>query len=294
MAGLPTKTDLNGTPNEGVFKTAIGELYDYLERAGGFVPTNIEISASVATNDLTVALKTAEGTDPASSDSVQIAFRDQTLTNGNVEIVDFVSAKSITAEAGATFGLDSGEAGYIFVVAAYDGTTKAIGLTRQMPDEGVLHTTTAISTSADSENVIYTPTAMTDAAIRMIGRIKITHGASVWDSAPSEITVHGSRVSAEPLVYTGHVGSDGSTGNDLPAGWSAVRAGSGQYTVTHNLGLSSSTDMHITIEAINATGLYDYLAATSTNDFSPRFRTDAGTLTDTPFFFTATLPHRHR
>lgn len=37
-------------------------------------------------------------------------------------------------------------------------------------------------------------------------------------------------------TYAGHVGSDGSTGNSLPAGWSASRSSLGIYLITHNLG----------------------------------------------------------
>lgn len=45
-------------------------------------------------------------------------------------------------------------------------------------------------------------------------------------------------------IFRGYVGADGTTGNRLPAGWSAVRtggAGSGAYEVTHNLGLADLT-----------------------------------------------------
>lgn len=44
-------------------------------------------------------------------------------------------------------------------------------------------------------------------------------------------------------TYAGYVGSDGSTGNDLPTGWTAAQDATGLYTVTHNLG---STDYFVT------------------------------------------------
>ena len=54
-------------------------------------------------------------------------------------------------------------------------------------------------------------------------------------------------------VYAGYVGSDGTTGNRLPAGWSAS-GGGGTYTVTHNLGLSNGLDLSYAVSVINSSG----------------------------------------
>lgn len=149
---------------------------------------NISISASVASNDLTVALKTYDGGDPAATDPGLLGLRGRPVTDGGFEIISFTAAASVTLPATGTLSFANSEAGYIFVYLAYDGTNKEVGLTRLPLDEGVLHSTTAIGTGSDSVNVLYTTTGLTDAAVRLIGRIKITHGSSVWDSAPTEET----------------------------------------------------------------------------------------------------------
>ena len=56
----------------------------------------------------------------------------------------------------------------------------------------------------------------------------------VWDDVAGDFAFVPVFVPAN-VTYSGFVGSDGTTGNDLPTGWSAVRNSLGKYTLTHDL-----------------------------------------------------------
>src|SRR5688572_18531944 len=60
---------------------------------------NVGISASVGSNNLTVALKTAAGTDPSSTDPLSVIFRSTTLTSGVNVSVDYSAAASVVLPA---------------------------------------------------------------------------------------------------------------------------------------------------------------------------------------------------
>lgn len=91
-------------------------------------------------------------------------------------------------------------------------------------------------------------------------------------------------------VYPGYVGSDGTTGNRLPAGWSASKVATGQYDVTHNLGLADGTRLSYTGIPYNSSGnLHVEDRGGSTGNIMKLQTPNAGTgtLTDTAFFFIA-------
>lgn len=162
------------------------------------------IDASVASDDLTVSIESSDGSALSSTNTVTFRFRSNTLTSGVYQNVTFNAATSITLPAGGTMGFSNSETGYIHVYACYDGTNKEVGLARRVLDEGIFHSSTAIGTGSDSASPLYTTTALTNAAIRLIGRIKIAYGTAVWDSAPTEVTVWTSGMSTEIKgSYTG-------------------------------------------------------------------------------------------
>lgn len=85
--------------------------------------------------------------------------------------------------------LTSGEIGYIYKYLVDDGSTQALGIIKKaILDESLLHNTTAIGTGSDSDNVLYTTSAMSNAAVRLIGRSLIQAGmnaAGDWPNAPT-------------------------------------------------------------------------------------------------------------
>lgn len=98
------------------------------------------------------------------------------------------------------------EKGSFYIYECDNGTIRETGLAKlAIFDESKLHNTTAISTGADSDNVLYTTTAMTNAAVRLTGRVDITTGAVAgeWDNEDTRIALetpgvqHGTQIISE-------------------------------------------------------------------------------------------------
>ena len=127
------------------------------------------------------------------------------LTAGAVYFVraPTTNAYEVSATAGGaainTSGSQSGvhtasyaEKGSIYIYECDNGTIRETGLCKlALFDESRLYSTTAISATADSDNVLYTTTAMTDAAVRLTGRVDITAGAVAgeWDNEDTRIAL---------------------------------------------------------------------------------------------------------
>lgn len=85
-------------------------------------------------------------------------------------------------------------------------------------------------------------------------------------------------------IYAGHIdGSDGST-ISLPTGWSAVRDGTGAYTVTHNLGLGENG--YVVVASMrDTTSGYAVVEDISNNDFEVEVYDNSGSANDEDFTF---------
>lgn len=203
------------------------------------------IDASVASDDLTVSIESSDGSALSSTNTVTFRFRSNTLTSGLYQNVTFNAATSITLPATGTMGFSNSENSYIHVYACYDGTNKEIGLVRLPLDEGILHSTTAIGTGSDAVSTLYTTTGLTNAAVRLIGRLKIVHGTAVWDAAPTEVIVWQPEMSKEIKgSYTGTLtgfGTDPSITVNFSINGDVVTLATGTATET-----SDATTMTIT------------------------------------------------
>ena len=154
---------------------------------------NIGIAASVATAALTVAFKTKALTDASSSDPIQIAFRNATLTTGDYVVRSGTAAASVVAPSGATLGFTASQTGYLYVYALDNaGTIEAVLSGSNHWDTSTVQSTTAIDATADSGSVLYSTTARTNVPIRYIGKIKIQTGAVAgeWDNEDTVVTLY--------------------------------------------------------------------------------------------------------
>jgi hypothetical protein len=92
-------------------------------------------------------------------------------------------------------------------------------------------------------------------------------------------------------VFFGHVGSDGSTGNSLPAGWSASRLSLGVYLITHNLG-DADYGIVATMGSVNQAGrtqVSHFNKAANDVEIHWYNQTDGPAFTDVPFDFSLKL-----
>lgn len=155
---------------------------------------NGEIRATVASNNLTIALKVnspTSGSDPSTSDTnVGTGFQN-TVTAGAYRNHLMNSARSIVVPSGGTLGCESGVDCYLYVYLV-DITGSAsgveVGVSRKIFDEGTFVTTTAVSGSSSSAFLIYATTAASTRPVRLIGRILINEAsAGVWATAPTRV-----------------------------------------------------------------------------------------------------------
>jgi len=158
---------------------------------------NLAVSTSVAANALTIAIKTAAGTDPTTNDSVSISFRSATATSGSYNTRSVTSATSLVISSGSTLGTVSGVAANLYVYALDNAGTVELAVSSYLFHDNSLQSTTAEGGSggADSATVLYSTTARTDVPVRLIGIINITEPtAGTWSLNATTIT-------SDPIGY---------------------------------------------------------------------------------------------
>ena len=176
-----------------------------------FLIDNLEISTSRAAGAETIALKTAAGTDPSGADKIKIGFRDATAGTGAYSVLELTATTSIVISSGSTLGATSGTIFRLWLVGFNDAGTFRLGVIKCALTDGVyglqenvLESSTAEggAGAADSSGVIYTGTAVTSKAMRVLGYLEYTlTAAGTWDAAPSLINLYsqGDRLPGETV-----------------------------------------------------------------------------------------------
>jgi hypothetical protein len=174
------------------------------------------ISASVASNALTI-----------SASALNLDFRSTTLGSGTVTTVAGTPA-NLVISSGSTLGTVNAVASRIVVIALNNAGTielAAVNISggNQLDETNLISTTAEGGAgAADSANVIYSTTARTSVAYRVIGYIESTQAtAGTWATTPSTIQGQGGQALAS-LSSLGY----GQTWTDL----TASRALSTTYT----------------------------------------------------------------
>jgi len=154
---------------------------------------NVSISAICSSNNLVIGIKQGDvSTDHTSASPGYVAMKDLTPGTSIYTVMKVDAAMSLTVPNGATLGTFDGHESWLYVYLAREGGTTfnndALCISHTILDEGKLHSAVAISTGADSNNVIYSTNTVTNKTMRMIGRIKITQAtAGTWVTQPSEV-----------------------------------------------------------------------------------------------------------
>lgn len=244
--------------------------------------SNISISASVAASALTIALKGADGANCSATNKGRICFRSATLTSGLFVQRTIGAALSLVISSGSTLGHAASVAHDIYIYAIDNaGTVEPAVSSHGFWDEGVLQSTTAEggAGAADSSAVLYSATARTNVAVRLIGKListQVTPGT--WATAPSN--VHGlpavTPVVARANLTTAQTGITNKvipfnvvnkdTVNGFSAGVYTVKS-PGDYFATGNTtmgNLDGATDAKIQIRK-NGTVVADSFAAKHTS-----------------------------
>jgi hypothetical protein len=150
------------------------------------VPQIQPISASVAANALTI-----------SASALTLDFRSTTLTSGTVTTVSGTPA-NLVISSGSTLGTVSATQSRIVVLALNNAGTIELAAVNisggtNLTETNLLSTTAEGGAgAADSASVVYSTTARTSLAYRVIGYIESTQAtAGTWATAPSTIQGYG-------------------------------------------------------------------------------------------------------
>lgn len=205
---VPSSTFVAGTGISltGVNPTTISSVSVATASDPGSI-TNCTLSAAVAGNALTVALKTQGGIDPTPGSPCSISFRNAAQATGDYAPVNAIVPTSFTtATSGSTFGATNNQPFRLWITAWNNGGTIVLGVSRQSSptnifsiEEGVLQSSTACNAcgTATTAGVFYTTAALTNKAIRILGYMDWANGlptAGTFISGPTTIQLMGTGV----------------------------------------------------------------------------------------------------
>ena len=190
-----------------------GNYYEVARRSNSLLSDpqelqNVALSAGVATNALTISLKTKAGNDPSGSDPCRISFRHPTITTGTYNTRTVSTAKSVVISNGSTLGAITSEFLRLWVIALDAESVSAgagveIGVYQAFSHadtglsgilEGSLQSSTAEGGlgGADSAQTLYSTTARASVPIRVLAYVEVQIGTSgAWSNSPSVVQVMG-------------------------------------------------------------------------------------------------------
>ena len=168
---------------------------------------NGHLVASAVAGVLTIAVKNSAGDDPSTANPVKAVFRSATATDGALTVITLTAANSFVISSGSNYNFVTNIPGRVWVVAFNDSSTFRLGginclsiaqsngsgfnVTAIYPlRDDVLASSTAEggAGAADGSGVIYTGTAVTSKAMRVLGYLEWSSGmtAGTW-IAPTKI-----------------------------------------------------------------------------------------------------------
>jgi hypothetical protein len=159
---------------------------------------NLGFSASVSSNALTVTMLGANGSAISATNPVTVPFRNATAATGTPSNLTVTSAQSIVISSGSTMGFTSGVIGRLWIVGFNDAGTFRLGLVNALSGTSIMYLRDGIFSStaeggagaADSAQVIYTGTAVTSKAMKILGYLEATEAtAGTWATAPSLLQI---------------------------------------------------------------------------------------------------------
>lgn len=214
---------------------------------------NLGLFTSVAANALTINITDRNNTTPGTgANAVRVGFRNATLTNGTFSEIQINSARSLVISSGSTLGQASGAPAVIYVYLINNAGTLEVAASGTLyPEVGVISTTAEGGAGAADSNVtMYSATARTNLAYRLVGRITNTQAtAGTWASAGTVLAVGNFGTLKATLAPTIQKFTSGSGTYTAPSGVLHLRVravgggggGAGSSTTAANNGGSGGT-----------------------------------------------------
>lgn len=180
--------------------TSLGTVTTTTQSAGDNstkLATTAYVDAAAASKPLMGSITAAANTPAANGmrftvNAQSIDFRNATITTGGVVTRTVAAAINADVVSTATLGTASGVSERIAVLAIDNAGTVEVAVVNArgttILDETQLISTTALSASATSANVIYSTTARTNVPFRVMGFVDSTQTvAGTWSAAPTQI-----------------------------------------------------------------------------------------------------------
>lgn len=223
--------------------------------------TNVGLSASVGSNNLTINLKQADGsTDGTSVSPITIGFRSSTLSTGSYVQRTVTGALSFVLHGGSTLGRTFNSVPVrMFIYAIDNAGTVELGTSSTRFDENQLVTTVAEGGgTATNSRTLYTTTARSNVAIRLIGILDSTQTSTNWTVSPSLLQPTTWDAAVQPITFRATISSGPNISNTtttMLTSWStssisdlgSYNSGTytsyvaGQFLIKARLAFSSST-----------------------------------------------------
>lgn len=151
---------------------------------------NYSVSTSVGASALTISLKTQSGAAPSAASPIKIPFTAATSAGAAQQSVGSVtSALSITISSAATLGCKSALPCRIYLYALLNSGTVELAVSQsQSFDEGIALSTTLMSGTSTSAQIMYSTTARASVFVKRLAVITATEAtAGTWATLPSTI-----------------------------------------------------------------------------------------------------------
>lgn len=209
---------------------------------------NLTLTGIVATNALTIAVKTSAGTDATATDPATVPFRSATSATGTYAQRVISAALSMSIPSATTIGTLSGIAHILYVYLIDNAGTLELAVSLALFDEGTVQSSTAVS-GGTAAGTLYSTAARTSKAIRLIGRIAVTEAtAGTWATAPSEISL-------VPFINFFNTQVIGDSGNGHGAVNTKIRRWTNTTTVGADITYADSSNNGMSLTVNNA-GIY--------------------------------------
>lgn len=204
-SGVPSFTSIQAADmGSGSVDLSTGTIADGAFFAGlGSFP-NCSLTATVASNNLTISLTDPSGATPSATDPCWVALRSATLTSGSLTQYKVTAATTLVLNSGSS--LACGTTPHIWVELFDTGSAAALGASCQstvssnvvtffpLDASGVASTTACNACgTATSAGTFYTTAALTSKPFRVLGYLEWNSGLSTpgtWAAAPTKIQLH--------------------------------------------------------------------------------------------------------
>jgi hypothetical protein len=196
---------LSNCANQGITYSTATHLFACTALAFG-MPVNLQINATVATNNLTIALKANNGTDPSATNPVIIPFRDVTVANGDPVFRSLQTALSFTINSGNAVGCTNAQMCRLWVVAIDNAGTVALCAYNALSGSGtgtafsvvtlnegnVVTSASGTNGGASAQTLYCSTSAVTSKPIRLLGYVEVQEAtAGTWATAPTFVQLYG-------------------------------------------------------------------------------------------------------